>query len=128
MLEEARMLSNAKDLIGSVEMLEKMPKSNLQQVRALHCFEMAMCYMFLHRYPECSAEFHKVSKTEIHISGKCGQTNDIAQMVGLNNWSHGLYYYISACCHVELYRELLATDPTKAVSGNSNPIISLVRY
>jgi hypothetical protein len=37
------------------------------------------------------------------------------QMISINNWSHGLYYYIAACCHVERYRELLDSDPEKAV-------------
>jgi hypothetical protein len=36
-------------------------------------------------------------------------------MITLNNWSHGLYYYIAASCHVERYRELLESDPEKAV-------------
>jgi hypothetical protein len=71
MLEETRMLSNAKDLVGAVNMLQTMPQSNLQQVRALQCFEGAMNYLFLHRYVECSASFHKVSISYIYVLPHC---------------------------------------------------------
>lgn len=33
----------------------------------------------------------------------------------LNNWSHGLYYYICGASHVELYRLAKPTDPEEAV-------------
>jgi hypothetical protein len=97
MLEEARMVSSDKELANAVSMLETMPNSKLKQVMALQCFEKSMNCMFLHRYEPCSESFQK--------------------MVGLNNWSHGLYYYIAACCHVERYRELALTEPENAVSS-----------
>jgi hypothetical protein len=94
MLEECRMLSSAKKLREADKLLSSIPESNLKQVRALQAFEASMNNMFLHRYEPCSASFQA--------------------MVKLNNWSHGLYYYIAGCAHVERYRELLITEPEKA--------------
>src|ERR1700760_4419845 len=96
MLEESRMISSEKKLVEALDMIKSMPYSKLKQIMALQCFEKSMNSMFLHHYEDCSEAFQK--------------------MVGLNNWSHGLYYYIAACAHVERYRELLPSDPRKAVS------------
>jgi hypothetical protein len=96
MLEESRMLSSEKKQDRALHLLTNMPVSKLKQVVALQYFEVSMNRMFMHRYEECSEGFVK--------------------MVGLNNWSHGLYYYIAACSRVEKYRELKDTDPESAVS------------
>jgi len=90
------MISSEKRLLEALDMIKSMPASNLKQIMALQCFEKSMNAMYLHRYEDCSETFQK--------------------MVGLNNWSHGLYYYLAACAHVERYRELLTSDPRKAVS------------
>jgi hypothetical protein len=94
MLEECRMLSQEKKLREADKALSAIPDSKLKQVRALQAFEASMTNMFLHRYEICSASFQR--------------------MVTLNNWSHGLYFYIAGCALVERYRELLPTDPEKA--------------
>jgi heme oxygenase len=98
MLQEASMVSSDGKLEGALSMLETTPDSKLKQIMALQQFEKSMNSMYLHRYEPCAQSFQK--------------------MVELNNWSHGLYYYIAACCYVERYRELASTEPEKAVSSN----------
>ena len=83
-LEEARMLSADHKLDAAVEITKAGNPSPLKQVEALRTFERSLNLMYLHRYEECAASFLKC--------------------VELNNWSHGLYYYIAGSCYVELYR------------------------
>jgi Protein of unknown function (DUF3808) len=90
------MLSSDKQLNDALDLLGSMPTSKLKQVVALQYFELSMNRMFTHKYELCSESFVK--------------------MVGLNNWSHGLYYYIAASARIERYRELMDSDPEKAVS------------
>lgn len=40
-----------------------------------------------------------------------GTSTAFQKCITLNNWSHGLYYYISACSHVELYRRAISSNP-----------------
>jgi tetratricopeptide (TPR) repeat protein len=93
-LEEARMLAREQKLEEAMKMLEETSESNLKQVTALQWFEKALNYMYLHQYDECTEAFLRVTK--------------------LNNWSHGLYYYIAGSAQVELYREFKSKDPEKA--------------
>jgi len=94
LLEEARMLAHDHELEKAVEVIKQGPKSPLKQVEALRMFEKALSCMYLHRYEECATSF--------------------IACVGMNNWSHALYYYISGICYVELYRTYKGSDPTKA--------------
>ena len=99
--EEARMCSAERDLETSITMLggghgplgeplnekDKVPdpkNSVLRQVKAVRQFERSLDCMYLHAYPLV---------TEIFQS-----------CIGLNNWSHALYYYIAGCSELELYR------------------------
>ncbi|RDI76794.1 hypothetical protein Vi05172_g13219 [Venturia inaequalis] len=94
-LEEARMLSSARKPEEAVELLRNTEDSQLRQVLALQWFERSLNNMYFHSYEECSVGFQKC--------------------VSLNNWSHGLYYYIAGACHVELYRELKGNDAPLAL-------------
>ncbi|KAK0640315.1 Mitochondrial outer membrane protein iml2 [Lasiodiplodia hormozganensis] len=88
LLEEARMLASARQIEEALALMDGAGKSQLKQVEALHWFERSLDLMYAHRLRECASAFQRC--------------------VSLNNWSHGLYYYIAACAHVELYREALA--------------------
>jgi hypothetical protein len=86
LLEEARELSADHQLQKAVDITaESDSPSPLKQVEALRTFERSLNLMYLHRYDECAASFLKC--------------------IELNNWSHGLYYYIAGACHLELYRQ-----------------------
>ncbi|KAI5205431.1 hypothetical protein E4T39_03002 [Aureobasidium subglaciale] len=93
-LEEARMLAADKQLEDAVIMCGTDEKSPLKQVEALQWFEKSLNLMYLHRYEECATSF--------------------LTCVELNNWSHGLYYYIAGVCYVELYREAKSVDAGRA--------------
>jgi hypothetical protein len=93
-LEEARMLSSNRELEKAIQLLEKTPDANLKQVRALQAFEKSLSYMSSHQYELCSEGFQRCVK--------------------LNNWSHGLYYFVAGIAYVERYRELKDVDPEKA--------------
>ena len=94
LLEEARILSRDRKLETAVELVENGPKSSLKQIEALGIFEQSLSFMYLHQYQECADSFIKC--------------------VGLNNWSHALYYYIAGICYVELYRIHRTSEPEKA--------------
>ncbi|KAG9960712.1 hypothetical protein KCU61_g6306, partial [Aureobasidium melanogenum] len=93
-LEEARMLAANKQLEDAVTMCGTHEKSPLKQVEALQWFEKSLNCMYMHRYEECATSF--------------------LTCVELNNWSHGLYYYIAGVCYVELYREAKSVDAGRA--------------
>lgn len=88
------MLASEKELEKSVEFAANTKASNLKQLEALGWFERALHTMYMHDYEATSAAF-------LHC-------------ITLNNWSHGLYYYICGACHLELYRRDKSTDPAAA--------------
>lgn len=94
-LGEAGLASASRDLPHSVRILQPdSGTSPLKQVEALRVFERSLAYMYMHEYQLCADSFIKC--------------------VDLNNWSHGLYYYIAACCYVEQYRMHKESDPSGA--------------
>lgn len=85
LLEEVRMLAREKELEKAVALVSEQEKSPLKQVQALQWFEKSLDCMYMHDYAGCSEGFQTC--------------------VGLNNWSHALYYYIAAAANVEMYRQ-----------------------
>ncbi|KAF2131600.1 hypothetical protein P153DRAFT_312114 [Dothidotthia symphoricarpi CBS 119687] len=94
LFEEARMLAAEKELERSVKFIEDAGESKLKQLEALGWFERSLNHMYMHDYEATSFAFEKC--------------------ILLNNWSHGLYYFICGASHVELYRQSKGTDPGAA--------------
>lgn len=107
LLEEARMLASERKLEAAIELMADASSSQLKQVEALHWFERSLDLMYAHRYAECAAAFQKC--------------------VTLNNWSHGLYYYIAACAHVELYRIAWVADDAAAAKTHKEKAEALLK-
>ncbi|KAF2088913.1 hypothetical protein K490DRAFT_38273 [Saccharata proteae CBS 121410] len=98
-LEDARMLASDKQLEAAVSAMKTSEKSQLKQVEALQCFERSLDCMYMHDYEQCAESF--------------------LLCVSLNNWSHGLYYYIAGCAHVELYRTHKSSGDAKKAAAHA---------
>jgi hypothetical protein len=95
LLEEARELSADHRLQEAVDLTAPSDTpSPLKQVEALRTFERSLNLMYLHRYEDCAISFLKC--------------------IELNNWSHGLYYYIAGACYVELYCQSPGNETQRA--------------
>jgi hypothetical protein len=96
LLEEARMLGSEKELEKAVEFIANTGESSLKQLEALGWFERSLNTMYMHDYEGTTTAFQKC--------------------ITLNNWSHGLYYFICGASHVELYRRTKSTDSKLAAT------------
>ncbi|KAI9816405.1 MAG: Tetratricopeptide repeat protein 39C [Thelocarpon impressellum] len=94
MLEDARMHAANRNLEVAVDILSGDVKSQLRQVEALMSFEKSLMSTYLHRYDEATENF--------------------LECMGLNSWSHALYYYIAGSAQVEQYRRHRSADPDRA--------------
>lgn len=93
-LEEARMLSGNRQLRDALSVLNGTEGSPMKQISAITMFEKSMNSMYVHDYALCSESF--------------------MNCVGLNNWSHALYYFIAGAAQLELYRDLRLSNPDGA--------------
>lgn len=94
LLEEARMLAQDRQIKAAVKLLDDAEESPLRQVQALQLFESNIDNMCMHNYKKTSQGYQRC--------------------VELNNWSHGLYYYIAGVNEVEAYRHARLKGDTKA--------------
>ncbi|KAF1946119.1 hypothetical protein EJ02DRAFT_500256 [Clathrospora elynae] len=91
LLEESRMMAVEKQLEKAVKFMADAGKSPLKQLEALSWFERSLNNMYMHDYEACASAFENC--------------------ITLNNWSHGLYYYIIAASYIELYRRNKTENP-----------------
>lgn len=92
--EEARIAVNNRDLTKALQLIDQPAGPSFPEMQGLRSFEKALDLLFLHHFEECI---------------ECW-----LQTIEMNSWSHGMYYYIAASCHIELYRDYKENDPTKA--------------
>lgn len=84
-MEEARGLSNSRNLTGAIELLMKNTDSKMRQVRALNLFELSLDTMYVGQFQAMYKYFDL-----------CSDEND---------WSHSLYAFLGGCARLELYRD-----------------------
>ncbi|KAL5120280.1 Mitochondrial outer membrane protein iml2 [Pleosporales sp. CAS-2024a] len=94
LLEESRMAAADRELETAVNIIKTAGQSPLRQLEALSWFESSLDNMYMHDYEATAVAFQKC--------------------VELNNWSHGLYWYICGAAYVELYRTNKTSDPDAA--------------
>lgn len=95
-LEEARMTSQQRNLLGAKDLLIENKGSPMKQIAAINLFELALTAMFNHDYNECAQSF--------------------LDMAEISNWSHVLYYYIAGAAHFEMYRRFRTSNPAEAAA------------
>ena len=97
-LHHAKLRGMEKDLPAALDVLDKgfaSGKSDLPQIETLMLFEYALDCSFNHQYIKAAEYFIRVRDQ--------------------NDWSHALYTYFAACCHIEEARSHGSADSlTKA--------------
>lgn len=104
-LESSRMVAIQKNLPGALSILGDGPKSPLRQVEAFKVFETSFLHLYQHHHKECAESF--------------------LACVELNNWAHGMYYYIAAASYVELYRKAKDTEAAPAYAAEAERLFEL---
>lgn len=96
-LQEGRMVSsNTGDLARAVAIMDDRSNGPIQmkQVDGLMMFDKTMLLLALHEYEKSAQNY--------------------IELIDLSTWSHALYVYMSAACHLEIYRANKGKDEALA--------------
>lgn len=95
-LQEGRMEASRGNLREAIKIMDDTSRGpiHMRQVEGLMLFDKTMFIVTTHGYEQASKNFIK--------------------LIDLNTWSHMFYTYLSALCHVEIYRQFKISDPKKA--------------
>lgn len=95
-LQEGRMEASRGNLREAIKIMDDTSRGpiNMRQVEGLMLFDKTMFIVTLHGFDQAAENF--------------------IRLIDLNTWSHMFYTFLSAMCHVELYRQAKDSDPEKA--------------
>lgn len=90
----AREAAIDRDLPRALEVLAIETPSSFPAIQGMKQFELALDLLCLHRFEAGAAAYRRCPE--------------------LNNWSHALYFYNAAGCHIELYRDAVIAGDSAA--------------
>lgn len=95
-LQEGRMEASRGNIREAIKIMDDTSRGpiNMRQLEGLMLFDKTMFIVTLHGYEQASKNF--------------------IRLIDLNSWSHMLYRYFSAMCHVEMYRQKKLSNPQQA--------------
>lgn len=98
-LQEGRMEASRGRLREAIAIMDDTSRGpiNLRQVEGLMLFDKSMFIVTIHGFEVAADNF--------------------IRLIDLNTWSHMFYTYLSAVCHVEIYRKYKHTDPERAAAS-----------
>lgn len=97
-LQEGRMEASRGNIREAIRIMDNTSRGpiNMRQVEGLMLFDKTMFMVTIHGYEQAAQNF--------------------IRLIDLNTWSHMFYTYLSAVCHVEIYRQAQTDGNTEKAS------------